>query len=41
LSNWINGSRVPLMRNFFKIEEFLKKQTRARKRATKPEFQNP
>jgi transcriptional regulator with XRE-family HTH domain len=26
LSNWLSGSRVPLLKNLFKIEEFLKKQ---------------
>jgi hypothetical protein len=26
LSNWLSGSRVPLLKNLFKIEAFLKKQ---------------
>jgi transcriptional regulator with XRE-family HTH domain len=26
LSNWLSGSRVPLLKNLFKIEEFLKKR---------------
>jgi Helix-turn-helix len=31
LSNWLSGSRVPLLKNLFKIEEFLKKQKSRRK----------
>jgi transcriptional regulator with XRE-family HTH domain len=29
LSNWINGSRIPMMKNYFKIEDFLKKHPKA------------
>jgi transcriptional regulator with XRE-family HTH domain len=31
LSNWLSGSRVPLLKNLFKIEAFLKKQKSRRK----------
>jgi transcriptional regulator with XRE-family HTH domain len=31
LSNWLSGSRVPLLKNLFKIEAFLKRQKSRRK----------
>jgi predicted transcriptional regulator len=36
LSNWLSGSRVPLLKNLFKIEEYLKKQKSRRKPTRKP-----
>jgi predicted transcriptional regulator len=36
LSNWLSGSRVPLLKNLFKIEAFLKKQKTKATKGKKP-----